>query len=761
MIFLQTLIYGYTLIFPANLPAQQLGRPTVDGMIGINTRPQDHPLNNRIGKFNHVRTFHPWSENVDFAASTHARRTIDWPNTPILVPTEEVFLRYRYNFSFNGNSNYSTDDFYQNFTGRVSPTMKDLAPEMRGLTRNPFIETPHEQKPVNINVGVNFNWNQTALHVPAWGDLQAHLAPEAYRSYALQTTMFAARYGGRKYKQFSNYYTRFILPHLKGQAMGVDYEQSPLANGLNSVDFMEIYNEPEKEWRDNPATLQTTLAGGAANPIFRQTLWRIWPEEYAAMISAAADGHCRDLDFEIQPPVLLNEQGERAFLGIRNADPGMRIVAGGLADLRGAYFEEVFNWCQTNRLGAGCQPGAVGGNRVLPFDILNVHHYSTLVSSSANINNQYTNHASTVFGGHGVSPEEDDLRFRLRYFALRLRGSRPAYAEMPIWFSEFGYDHAGASQITVPEIAGQTRRSTQAQWLMRALLEVNTSGVIDRADLYEIRDDPNGGEGLFNTCGLVNRFGTPKESWYFVQTLRNVLSGYRYTGVLGFSTAFPDLSDPSTAVVNEANWQTALHNAPMDGNNGNPSSSVGTPRMYRFARNNSNEEVIFAVWNPSSDGTRYDADITVDDPLWNPNTQLSTQAVSLIRTVNLNETGVWQIWTNTSSVNGRLTISNVPVSETPLFIVLGVARTSEIPTLIPPGDIVSSDACCGDISLRLATQTCTNCVYRIYYGLEGETAAVLDPPTQMYYFLQRQQVVVYFYSLAYCQAAPIAFGLFP
>jgi hypothetical protein len=712
MIFLQTLFYSIVLLSPTNVHAQ-LGNPTVDAMIGINARPQDHPLNNRIRRFNHVRTFHQWAENVGEAPSARARRTVDWPNTAV-NPQTEVFLQYRYNFSHNGNSNYRTDDFYQGVSGRVSPALKDIAPAMRGLSVNTaqaatgsYSEIPYEQKPVNVAEGINFNWNGNETHNPTWGDLEAHNTPLAYRSYALQTTMFAARYGGRHYKPQTNYQTRFIQPHLQTNTLVPAVEQLPLASGLNSVDFMEIYNEPEKEWRDAQASIAA-----------RETVWRMWPDEYAAMHSAAADGHCRDAQFQIQPQVLLNEQGERAFLGIRNADPGMRIVAGSLADLRGQYFEEVFQWCEANRTGTGCQAG-VGGNRRLPFDILNVHHYSSTASAQANVNDQYTQHTRTIFNGPGASPEQDDLRFRLRYFALRLRSTVPAYAQMPIWFTEFGYDHAGVSQITIPVINGQTTLHTQAQWYMRALLEVATSGVVDRATLYEIRDEPGGGEGVFNTCGIINRNGQPKESWYYVQTLRNVLSGYRYEGIISPVVSFPNLNTSLDPIKAESDWQNSLKSANQldGGNTGNPSSGTGKPRMYRFV--NAANQVIYAVWSPTHSRLSYNTDITVD--------YSGAVAASLIRTVNLDENGVWQDWSNNLQLNGtRLTIKDVPVSETPIFIVLGVARTSEIPVAVNPNDIRTEGACCGDVKFNLQTPSCAFCTYRIYYGLTNATNAILD-----------------------------------
>jgi hypothetical protein len=711
VVLLQTLIYGFSLLSPSSSHAQ-LGKPAVDAMVGINTRPQDYALQSRIRRFGHVRTFHPWSEQVGLAASTRARRTIDWPGTS-LDPQTEIFLRYRYNFSQNGNSNYSTDDFYQGSSGRITPAMKDIAPEMRGLVKVPnYSETPFEQKPVNIKENEVFVWDGSDLNTPRWDQLESPDAPKIYRSYALQTTMFAARYGGYTFKQFSNYQKNFITPHLSSQVLG---EQRFFANGLNSVDFMEIYNEPDKEWRDTPQSLAD-----------RKTMWRMWPEEYAAMHSAAADGHCRDLNFQIQPTILLNEQGDKAYLGIRNVDLGMRIIAGGLADLRGRYFEEVYEWCSANRGGNNCQVGA-GANKVLPFDVLNIHHYSTFESAQKNVSDQYFNDASTTFGRGGVSPEDDKLRFRLRYFALRLRSRQPAYANLPIWFTEFGYDHAGASPIVVPLISGQSAQRTQAQWVMRTLLEVAASGVIDQADSYEIRDEPNGGQGLFNTCGLLNQRAEPKESWYYTQTLRSVLSGYQYAGNYAKpDKAFPKgqtVVDPPNA-LDEADWQNELKTlmSQHDPNNGDPASSINTPRMYRFQKAGSAQREIYAVWSPTSNGTSYTTDISV--------LRAATTAATLVKTVNMDENGVWEALSanrlSHNMITGRLTIKQVPVSETPIFIIFDESKTSVVPAAIDPSNVEVSDACCGDMTLRLPAPRCATCTYRVYFGLATDTDVVLD-----------------------------------
>jgi hypothetical protein len=151
----------------------------------------------------------------------------------------------------------------------------------------------------------------------------------------------------------------------------------PALTGLGTLAELEILNEPDGTWN------------GGRNGYY-------CPFEYAAALSAAYDGHCGAL-------------GPTA--GAKTADPGIRVVAGGLAagfDILEDYWEAMRQWSVARR---PCG--------TFPADVLNFHHY--------------TNDGVSA----GISPEAANLTTSL----FHLCGWRDVWAPtIPIWLSEFGYD---------------------------------------------------------------------------------------------------------------------------------------------------------------------------------------------------------------------------------------------------------------------------------------------------------------------------------
>ncbi|MEL7021055.1 MAG: hypothetical protein AAGK47_05565, partial [Bacteroidota bacterium] len=103
--------------------------------------------------------------------------------------------------------------------------------------------------------------------------------------------------------------------------------------------YIEVWNEPDQWWRE--AHIPETY---------------IEPQEYAAMLSAAADGHQGQL----------THATHKYPLGIRHADPSAKVVMGGLAELNPCYVEEMIDWFENERQ----------EQYHLPFDVVNYHHYS-------------------------------------------------------------------------------------------------------------------------------------------------------------------------------------------------------------------------------------------------------------------------------------------------------------------------------------------------------------------------------------------------
>jgi arginine exporter protein ArgO len=115
------------------------------------------------------------------------------------------------------------------------------------------------------------------------------------------------------------------------------------------------------------------------------------PDEFATMCSADYDGHNGALG---------------VTKGMKVADPQVKMVMGGLASLNLEYVRCMKLWSDFNR-----QNG-------FPSDVLNFHHYSEN-------------------GTHGISPEADNLKLKLKTIVEYRNTFLPG---KEIWLSEFGYD---------------------------------------------------------------------------------------------------------------------------------------------------------------------------------------------------------------------------------------------------------------------------------------------------------------------------------
>ena len=258
--------------------------------------------------------------------------------------------------------------------------------------------------------------------------------PTAYGIHSNVLFNFAARYGSRT-----------VSANKLNLNSGVEAK-----SGLGYVKYVENWNEPDKTWQ-------------GANACFS-------PEEFAAMCSADYDGH---------------EGTMGDTYGIKQADPSMKLVYGGLAGGSAGvdYLNRMKAWSEENRTG-----------KDLPFDVINFHMYC---------------------GTH--SPEKSDFVTN----ASQIVNWRNTYAkDKEVWLTEFGWDTNPNSQRT----AGTYER--QRDWIVREFLIADKIG-IDRSTVFTMRND--GAEtstGNYGTCGLTMGKGNESErkaSWYGVNTLKAVL----------------------------------------------------------------------------------------------------------------------------------------------------------------------------------------------------------------------------------------------
>lgn len=273
--------------------------------------------------------------------------------------------------------------------------------------------------------------------------------PMSYAPHADYMFQFAARYGNE-----------VVPPSL----LKLKADQQALS-GLQLIQYLENWNEPDKWWFGRE---------GYFNPF-----------EFAAMCSADYDGH---------------EGSMGNTKGMKNADPSIKMVMGGLASLNLEYLKGMLLWSRYHR------------NSGFPADVINVHHYS---------NN----------GMHGISPEEDNLKQKLE----KLVDFRNRYLPgKEIWLSEFGYDtNIESPQASLP-IGNNDEFEVQAQWILRSYLAAAAAG-IDRAHVFMLRDVNAPNPNIYNSSGLTGElwFGhQPKKSWFYVHTMKNQLQGLRFDKIL-------------------------------------------------------------------------------------------------------------------------------------------------------------------------------------------------------------------------------------
>jgi hypothetical protein len=270
--------------------------------------------------------------------------------------------------------------------------------------------------------------------------------PQSYKAHADHMFQFAARYGSQE---------------VPDNMLKLATNQSRVS-GLGYLKYLENWNEPDRTW----GPPQNHFDAG----------------EFAAMGSADRDGHEGQMGLNV---------------GVKNADPDMKLVMGGLADSQISYIEDIRQWCLKNR-----------EDKTFVYDVINIHHY-TLTQS----------------------PEEGNLKGMVKEIADYRDQHLP---DVEVWITEFGWDSGiPNTPFSCPSIGSFSKEEVQAQWIVRSFLLLSSTG-INRAAQFMLRNVKNNGTTQFDNCGLVNEKNDwkAKTSWYYTYTLRNVLKGKYFTGEL-------------------------------------------------------------------------------------------------------------------------------------------------------------------------------------------------------------------------------------
>lgn len=289
--------------------------------------------------------------------------------------------------------------------------------------------------------------------------------PASYIQQARVAFQYAARYGSNKN------INRSLVTVDSSQRWNND-EINQVKIGLNLVKYIECDNERDKWWKGRKA-YQTG-------------------REYAANLSAFYDGHKKTLG---------------AGVGVKNADPKMLVVMGGIASASTDYVRGMIDWCKEFR---GYK---ADGSVNFCWDIVNYHLY-------ANDARYAPNNWPTA----GVAPELSINDSVANAFIQMVHGYA---ADMPVWVTETGYDiNQGSPQKAIP-VGNKTAQETQADWIIRTALGYAKSGV-QRLFFYELVDDNPWSGGPYASSGLVNDDRSNRPAANYLSQIAKILGNYVY-----------------------------------------------------------------------------------------------------------------------------------------------------------------------------------------------------------------------------------------
>jgi len=292
--------------------------------------------------------------------------------------------------------------------------------------------------------------------------------PASYIEQAKMAFQFAARYGSNK----------SINPALVMVDSKPRWTADPVnvpKIGLGVVKYIECDNERDKWWKGDKA---------------HQT-----PEEYAANLSAFYDGDKGRLGKNV---------------GVKNADPNIKVVMAGLAKPDPDYVRAMINWCRVHR---GYR---ADGSVNLCFDVINYHYYSNNAKPG-----------STDMGTEGVAPELSQTAQIADAF-VRLGKQY----HLPVWVTESGYDvNQGSPQKAIP-IGNKSALVTQADWIIRTSLLYARHG-INKVFYYELFDDNSANPIQYASSGLADQKPLQRRpAANYICQAKHLLGGFTYKGTI-------------------------------------------------------------------------------------------------------------------------------------------------------------------------------------------------------------------------------------
>jgi len=298
--------------------------------------------------------------------------------------------------------------------------------------------------------------------------------PNSYIEQAKVAFQFAARYGSNKKVNTS-------LLSVNSKPRWINDSVNEVKVGLSLIKYIECDNERDKWWKGPKA-----FSSG---------------KDFAANLSAFYDGN-------------LNTMG--AGVGVKNADPNIQVVMGGIAKPDVNYLKEMIEWCRKNR--GYHKDGSIN----LCWDVINYHYYTG--DDSSPTGGEY---------GRGKAPELSNAQRIAKEFVAV---SRQYAQNIPVWISETGYDVNQGSPLKAIPIGNKSAELTQADWILRTILLHLRNGV-DRVFLYQTYDANADLVGKFSSSGLLNANTTRKPAADYLVQVNKLMGNYEFDKVITNSSS--------------------------------------------------------------------------------------------------------------------------------------------------------------------------------------------------------------------------------
>ena len=291
--------------------------------------------------------------------------------------------------------------------------------------------------------------------------------PASYLEQAKMAFQYAARYG-------SNTQVNPALLSVYDTPRWPGDNPNTVRIGTGLIKYLECDNERDKWWKGRKG-YQTA-------------------REYCANLSAFYDGHKNTLG----PGV-----------GVKNADPNMQVVIGGLVS-GPEYVRGMVDWCREFR-------GYRSDGQVnICWDVINYHVYTDNTSSS-----------QSGTSTRGAAPEVTNAGEKADEF---IRVSNELCAGVPVWITETGFDVNQGSPLKAVPIGSKSALETQADWILRTALFSARHGV-QKVFFYQMYDDNESGL-IFSTSGLINSNATRRPAADYLFQTNALFGDYTYVGTL-------------------------------------------------------------------------------------------------------------------------------------------------------------------------------------------------------------------------------------